>query len=110
MDAIGSTRGLTDNFGNPTDSYNYEAFGNMLQRSGTTNNNYLYVGEQFDPYLEMNYFRARYYDPKNGLFNSMDPIKPCSCCPKINNDYAYANQNPINYLDYSGKGTLIILI
>jgi RHS repeat-associated protein len=102
-DAIGSTRSLTNDLGNATDAYNYEAFGNMLQRTGNTANNYLFVGEQFDPYSELNYFRARYYNPRNGLFSSMDPIKPCTCCTKINSSYAYANQNPVNILDYSGK-------
>jgi RHS repeat-associated protein len=109
-DAIGSTRSLTNDLASISDTYNYEAFGNMLQRTGNTANNYLFVGEQFDPYSELNYFRARYYDPKNGLFNSMDPIKPCMCCPKINSSYVYANQNPTRYIDPSGEQIELLLL
>ena len=46
-----STRMLSDDNATPTvtDTYNYDAFGEQMNASlGTTNNNYLYTGEQFD--------------------------------------------------------------
>ena len=41
---------------------------------GTTPNEYLYSGEQFDPNVGFYYLRARYYDHANGRFVSPDPI------------------------------------
>jgi uncharacterized protein RhaS with RHS repeats len=49
-----------------TDTYDYDAFGNKINSTGTTPNNYLYRGEQFDSDLSMYYLRARYYNPLTG--------------------------------------------
>jgi YD repeat-containing protein len=43
-DGQGSVRYLTDTDGNITDTYDYDAFGNLIHRTGTTDNNYLYTG------------------------------------------------------------------
>jgi len=48
-DGLGSTRVLTDDTGGITDTYTYEAFGDLLHRTGNTENNYLFTGEQYDP-------------------------------------------------------------
>jgi uncharacterized protein RhaS with RHS repeats len=49
-----------------TDTYDYDAFGNKINSTGATPNNYLYRGEQFDPDLGLYYLRARYYNPLTG--------------------------------------------
>jgi RHS repeat-associated protein len=72
-DGGGNVRNLTNSGGAITDSYEYDAFGNSLTVSGTTPNNYLYRGEQFDPDLGLYYLRARYYNPATGRFMSRDP-------------------------------------
>ena len=46
--------------GTVTDTYDYDAFGNLINPTGTTPNNYLFAGEQFDPDLGLYYNRARY--------------------------------------------------
>ncbi len=56
-----------------TDTYDYEAFGNKVNSTGTTPNNYLYRGEQFDSDLGLYYLRARYYNPLTDRFMSRDP-------------------------------------
>src|SRR6185295_5612139 len=45
-DGQGSVRLLTDSAGAVTDTYTYDAFGNLLARTGSTPNDYLYAGEQ----------------------------------------------------------------
>jgi len=59
-------RQLTNASGTVTDSYEYDAFGNAFTVSGTTPNNYLYRGEQYDPDLGLYYLRHRYYNPELG--------------------------------------------
>jgi len=53
--------------GTITDTYNYDAFGNLITSTGSTPNNYLYRGEQWDSDLSLYYLRARYYNPMTGL-------------------------------------------
>jgi RHS repeat-associated protein len=53
-------------------TYDYDAFGNLIHSTGTTPNNYLFAGEQFDPDLGLYYNRARYLNTANGRFWSMD--------------------------------------
>lgn len=38
-------------------SYDYDAFGNLINQAGSTPNNYLFAGDQFDPALGL--FRER---------------------------------------------------
>jgi hypothetical protein len=60
-DGGGNVRQLADNNGNPTDTYEYDAYGNSFTKSGATPNNYLYRGEQYDANLGIYYLRDRYY-------------------------------------------------
>jgi hypothetical protein len=47
-DGGGHVRRLIGAGGAVTDTYDYDAFGNEITHTGTTPNNYLYRGEQFD--------------------------------------------------------------
>ena len=59
-DGQGSIRGLTDTAGSVTDVYYYTAFGEELAKSGTTENEFRYTGEQWDPNAGFYYLRARW--------------------------------------------------
>jgi hypothetical protein len=48
FDGHGCVRGLTNSIGAITDTYDYDAFGNLIHSTCTTPNNYLFAGEQFD--------------------------------------------------------------
>lgn len=58
-DGHGSVRFLTDSAGTVTDTYDYDALGNLISSTGTTLNNYLFAGEQWDEALRLYYSRAR---------------------------------------------------
>lgn len=47
-DGMGTVRQLTNAAGAITDTYDYDAFGNLVNSTGTTPNNYLYRGELID--------------------------------------------------------------
>jgi len=51
-----------------TDRYEYDAYGNHWSVSGSTPNNMLYKGEEYDSNLGLYYLRARYYNPLTGRF------------------------------------------
>jgi len=83
--------------------YNYDAFGNLLNSSGTTPNNYLYRGEQYDTNLGLYYLRARYLNPATGRFMSRDPEDGKPIDPKTLHKYLYAGGDPINRVDPRGR-------
>jgi RHS repeat-associated protein len=97
-----STRQLTDGAANITDTYTYDAFGVLLASSGTTPNNYLYTGEQFDGNLGFYYLRARYLDSGIGRFLSQDPFDGTPLEPESLHKYVYANVNSVHFRDPSG--------
>ena len=102
-----STRHLTDNAAQVTDSSTFDAWGVTLASAGATPNNYLYTGEQFDPHLGLQYNRARYLSNSTGRFLSQDPIRGLDRDPITLHRYLYANQDPILKLDPSGEFTLL---
>jgi RHS repeat-associated protein len=105
-DGHGSVRFLTNSAGTVTDTYDYDAFGNLIASTGTTPNNFLFVGEQFDPALGLYYNRARYLDVLNGRFMTMDPELGDTRDPVSLHRYLYANADPVNVADPSGRETL----
>jgi len=89
--------------GRATVTYDYDAFGNLLHSTGTTPNNYLYSGEQFDPDLGLYYNRARYLNVSTGRFWTMDTFEGRSQDPLSLHKYLYAGADPINHIDPRGK-------
>jgi RHS repeat-associated protein len=106
-DGLGSTRGLTDENGNVTDVYSYDAYGNLTDSVGSSENDYLFAGEQFDGNLEQYYLRDRYYDPSVGRFTRRDTYEGRLEEPVTLHKYIYANSNPISFIDPSGLASLI---
>ena len=106
-DGFGSVRFLTNAAGTVTDAYEYDAFGNKVASTGTTRNNYLYRGEQYDPDLGLYYLRARYYNSLTGRFLSRDPEAGKPVDPKTLHKYLYAGGDPVNRVDRSGRAALM---
>jgi RHS repeat-associated protein len=106
-DGGGSVRQLTNSTGQVTDKYEYDAFGHFFTLSGTTPNNYLYRGEQYDSDLGLYYLRARYYNPQTGRFLSRDPEDGNAKDPQSLHKYLYAGGDPVNRIDPHGRGALL---
>jgi fibro-slime domain-containing protein/RHS repeat-associated protein len=102
-DGQGSVRSLTDSAGSLTDSYSYDAYGQMVSRQGTTTNPYLFSGQQYDDLTGLYYLRARYYDPATGRFLNRDPAPYNLTDPVELNRYGYAAANPIRFSDPTGR-------
>jgi RHS repeat-associated protein len=101
-DALGSTRLLANASGAVTDTYTYEAFGNELNRTGTTVNAYRYSGEQTDDELASVYLRSRLMSLNSYRFMTADQFEGNRHSPITLNHYIYANGNPSNYTDPAG--------
>ncbi|MFN3715069.1 MAG: RHS repeat-associated core domain-containing protein, partial [Alcanivoracaceae bacterium] len=105
-DGLGTTRALADGAGGVTDTYSYEAFGELLASTGSSDNAYRYTGEQFDSGLNQYYLRARYYRQESGTFHSMDTWMGNDYNPVTLHKYLYANADPANWTDPTGNFSL----
>ncbi|WP_228055720.1 putative Ig domain-containing protein [Lusitaniella coriacea] len=106
-DGLGSTRAITDNVGLVTDRYTYDAFGVLLDQTGTFGNSFQFAGEQRDSSTGLDYLRARYYDPTLGRFISKDPFSGFLSDPMSQHDYQYAHANPVRFTDPTGYSSTI---
>ena len=102
-DGHGSARTLTNEAGRITDRYSYDAYGNLLEKEGDTENDFLYTGEQYNANTGLYYLRARYMNPSTGTFISMDTYEGSIYDPDTLHKYLYANRNPVTYSDLSGN-------
>ena len=91
-----------DESGTVTDRYSYDGYGNLLDKKGNTENDFLYTGEQYNYLTELYYLRARYMNPSTGTFISMDSYAGTIYDPVSLHKYLYANANPVMYRDPSG--------
>jgi RHS repeat-associated protein len=102
-DALGSVRIATNDRGEVTDRFDYEAFGRTYRRDGGSDVSFLFGGEQLDSSVGLYYLRARYLDPSNGRFLSSDPFSGIISEPLSLNKYLYAHANPVNLVDPTGR-------
>ena len=75
----------------------------MINQTGSTPNNYLFAGEQFDPALNLYYNRARYLNTNTGRFWSMDTLQGDDEAPISLHKYLYVQDNPVTGIDPSGN-------
>ena len=101
-DSHSGTRQLTDEAGAVTDSYLYDAYGNVLKQMGDTENSYLYRGEQTDSETGLQYLRARYNDFETGRLIRVDPFEGTADTPMSVHRYLYGYNKPVQYSDPSG--------
>jgi RHS repeat-associated protein len=101
-DGHASVTFLTDDTGAVTDTYDYDAYGNVVASTGTTANEYRYDGQRFDADLGMYHLRARYYDAGRGRFATVDPFGGDLGQPLSLHRYIYAAADPVNLADRTG--------
>ena len=103
--AHGDVIGISDKDGNRLATYEYDAWGNPLKADETAavkDNAYRYAGYQYDHETGMYYLMARYYEPKHGVFLSLDPDPGDEDDIITQNGYTYANNNPVMLVDPDG--------
>ena len=105
FDPLGSTIALTDETEATTDKYAYDPFGKLLNKEGTTENSFRYVGQYgvMDEENGLLFMRARFYDPETKSFLSRDPVKGEIENTQSLQPYLYGRNNPVLNIDPSGE-------
>jgi RHS repeat-associated protein len=76
----------------------YDAFGNVIQISGTNPTPFGFSTKYLDSETGLNYYGFRYYNPSTGRWLSRDPIGERGG----KNLYGMVDNNPVKFWDYLG--------
>ncbi|MCG6172870.1 hypothetical protein JEG43_01545 [Anoxybacillus sp. LAT_35] len=111
LNGHGDVVALTDASGNVVAQYEYDAWGNILSKTGAmaTANPYRYAGYYYDGETGLYYLMARYYDANMGRFITRDTFHGFENEPQSLNQYAYTKNNPVMYVDPNGNYAWIVL-
>ena len=95
-DGIGNVSDIAGTNGSVTGSYEYDAYGNILNNAVPSPHGF--STKEFSRRSGLSYFGARYYDSRIGRWTQPDPLG------MINgpNMYVYVNNNPVNNVDPHG--------
>ncbi|WP_231505405.1 polymorphic toxin-type HINT domain-containing protein [Paenibacillus massiliensis] len=97
---------LQDAAGAVLAEYTYDIWGNPLEDSGNAtavHNPFRYSGELWDDTVDLQYLRARWYDPSVGRFLNEDTFEGELDDPLTLNLYTYVINNPLKYVDSTGN-------
>jgi RHS repeat-associated protein len=105
VDHLGSTRAVTDENGFVIAKHDFLPFGEeiMPMDDYTTK---LFTGHERDDETGLDYMFARYYSNGLGRFLSVDPGGPDRWDPQSWARYTYGANNPLKYLDPTGRNVV----
>ncbi len=104
FDCRGSTIAITDAGGNITDTFRYDTYGKLIERTGESVVIFGYNGRD-GVVTDKNglvYMRARYYSPETRRFVNADIVAGDISNAITLNRFAYANGNPVSFVDPFG--------
>ena len=104
-DARGSVSGVTNEEGQVYQSYRYSVTGEITFGAPQYENEYTYNGESYNPNIESQYLRARYYCVVTAVFLTEDSCLGSLTEPLTLNRYNYCVSSYLNYTDPSGNST-----
>jgi RHS repeat-associated protein len=105
-DRAESVRGLTDEGGDLSDTYVYDAYGQPVSHAGAADQPFGFGSMMWDPTLDLYYAVERWYEPTSGRFVSRDPVLGDPTQPLTTNPYLFGRGDPVHYLDPSGQFSL----
>ncbi|MFX3646855.1 MAG: polymorphic toxin-type HINT domain-containing protein [Paenibacillus sp.] len=94
---------LRDVNGELLNRYDYDIWGNTLSKEEKVHNPFRYSGELWDDTTELQYLRARWYNPAEGRFLNEDTYNGELDDPLTQNLYTYVLNNPLRYVDPTGN-------
>jgi RHS repeat-associated protein len=115
-DHLGSTGYVTDYQGMEFEHMEYTPYGESWIDEGSNKHiiSHRFTSQELDEETGLYYFGARYLDPKTSRWLSVDPLGAGLMNPNRKgfsmiesmNWYSYCSNNPVNYVDPSGKDNI----
>ena len=97
-DVLGNIIGILNNSGVIVSKFDYDAFGNIINQTGSVISNFRYKGYYYDTDIELYYLKTRFYNPVLLRFITPDSIEYLDSSSIIGlNLYAYCGNDPVNY-------------
>ncbi|NDI37233.1 RHS repeat-associated core domain-containing protein [Chengkuizengella sediminis] len=90
--------------------YEYDIWGNPVLSLEMVYNPFQYSGEFWDDTINLQYLRARWYDPSDGRFITEDKYEGEINNPLSLNLYTYVYNNPLKYIDPTGHNPIDWLV
>ena len=107
---------IIDGNGNTVVEYKYDSWGKLLSTTGSlaatlgTNQPFRYRGYVYDAETGWYYLQSRYYDPSIARFISADVYLSTGQGVLGHNAFSYCMNNPINYIDSTGKSASLTIL
>ncbi|UHA71910.1 RHS repeat-associated core domain-containing protein [Paenibacillus sp. 481] len=98
----GDVTEIRDANGKVLNQYTYDIWGDPLKSAEQTPNIFRYSGEYWDSTTNLQYLRARWYDPSVGRFINEDTYEGELGNPLSQNLYTYVENNPLKWTDPTG--------
>ncbi|GAK40663.1 RHS repeat-associated core domain-containing protein [Paenibacillus urinalis] len=105
LNGHGDVEYIVDSDGEILNSYTYDLWGKPISKNEKVSNIFLYAGEYWDPSTNLQYLRARWYNPNIGRFINEDTYEGQINSPQTLNLYAYVQNNPLIYTDPTGHAS-----
>lgn len=115
LDHLGTPRQITNSGAQEVGFHTYMPFGEEITSSTQNSERAKFTGHERDLHAagngdELDYMHARYYNPFQGRFMSIDPLDSSAqpTRPQSWNRYGYSRANPINRLDPDGRADIAV--
>ncbi|OHA66816.1 MAG: hypothetical protein A3D59_00065 [Candidatus Wildermuthbacteria bacterium RIFCSPHIGHO2_02_FULL_47_17] len=109
-DHLGSTNVITNSAGVVTQAIDYYPFGEERLNTNANLADRTFINQFYDREQSLSYLNARYLQSSRGQFLSQDAVfwsqEQNLSDPQSLNSYSYANNNPINRSDPSGRASI----
>jgi RHS repeat-associated protein len=103
-DHLGSTAVVANESGAKVAERRYRAFGQSRYDSDPLlPTDYRFTGQREESAIGLYFYNARWYDPALGRFAQADTVVPEPGNPQSLNRYSYVLNNPLKYMDPSGR-------
>ena len=89
---------VTNSSGTEVAHYRYDAFGKVVEKTGTFESPYQFRTKEYDAASRLSYYGFRFYSPSDGKWLNKDPIGYSDGL----NLYSFVLNNPVNRVDPHG--------
>jgi RHS repeat-associated protein len=103
-DGKGNVTALIDSYETTTVTYTYDAFGNLMVKTGSLDQPFQFSTKRYDSQTGLSYYGYRYYSPVLGRWITRDPLGEAGGI----NLYGFVGGNPVNWVDPSGLDAIYI--